>query len=398
MILIDVTQTSHTHAQTGVQRVCRGIYFALKRHKSVDTQPILWDPYLSQWRALFDDELATLEQRSSHSGKWKRRGAQWLIRQKLRSALFANHLQATASMRRFWDEASALIVPEIFSTKTHRAYRIAQKRLQQKGALCAIFHDSMAIDHPEHTDPKNVKAFDQYLKALNESFDFIAPNSSFSKESLLQNLNRLGLSIKPKIEAITLGVDPLRLKDRQGEGISAISEKTILSVGTIEGRKNHKALLDASEALWKQGAVFKLIIAGGANQRTGAAALQQIHELKESGRPIEYKGSVSEKVLQDCYRQADFTVYPSICEGFGLPIIEGIQYGKPCITGMGGALKETGEGGGVVCLKSVDPTSLSNAMRKMLLDEAFYAKLSQEASNRTVKTWDDYAEELLKAL
>ncbi len=82
MLLFDATHTSHTAAQTGIQRVCRSLFAELYSQRNAT--PVCFDPYLIGWRTLTGGELAVLRDRGGGSGK--SRGAKWTLSQKISGA------------------------------------------------------------------------------------------------------------------------------------------------------------------------------------------------------------------------------------------------------------------------------------------------------------------------
>lgn len=91
-----------------------------------------------------------------------------------------------------------------------------------------------------------------------------------------------------------------------------------------------------------------------------------------------------------------FTVYPSLFEGCGLPILESLTRGKPCLCGENGALGEVARGGGCLTVKEQhNPDNLASGMRRLLEDANLRQKLKEEASARDFGTWQDYASALL---
>jgi glycosyltransferase involved in cell wall biosynthesis len=169
---------------------------------------------------------------------------------------------------------------------------------------------------------------------------------------------------------------------------------TVLCVGSIEGRKNHLALLEACERLWAGGANFSLHLVGLAQPQTGAAALAKIGALQAAGRPLRYDGPASEAALAAAYAGCTFTVYPSLLEGFGLPVLESIAHGKPCVCSARGALGESARGGGCVALDRVDGPALAAVIGRLVAHPAEVATLAAAARARTLRTWTDYAREL----
>jgi len=127
---------------------------------------------------------------------------------------------------------------------------------------------------------------------------------------------------------------------------------------------------------------------------TAGPALAKIAALQQAGRPLLFPGAAADDELHAAYRQCVFTVYPSLLEGFGLPVLESLQHGKPCICSGRGALGESARGGGCVTLPSVDAASLAAAIRRLLQHPSEVAALSAQARQRPFKSWSDYAHEL----
>lgn len=169
---------------------------------------------------------------------------------------------------------------------------------------------------------------------------------------------------------------------------------TVLSVGSLEGRKNHVALLDACESLWSAGANFELHLVGLAHPQTGRAALARVHALQTSGRPLRHSGPVTEAALAAAYTACAFTVYPSLIEGFGLPVLESLAYRKPCICSAHGALGEATRDGGCIALDRVDAPSIAHAISRLLSTPSALAALTDAARARRFHTWSDYARDL----
>ena len=118
--------------------------------------------------------------------------------------------------------------------------------------------------------------------------------------------------------------------------------------------------------------------------------------LQNKGYPVTWDGSVSGEELIRAYQDCRFTVYPSLWEGFGLPVVESLSLGKPCVCTPFGALKEVAEQGGCLLIKDGEPESIATGIRKLLEDEAELDKLIKEANERTYRSWDDHAGEMIE--
>lgn len=381
LLLIDLTHTCHTTAQTGIQRVCRSLFSALSEGQPVGA--VTYDPYEKIWRSLARWERRTLSAQETAA----KRGAKWPWTAQLGG-------RAKRWMQRGAVSApagSGLVVPEVFSSSV--ALNLPALFATVSGPRVALFHDAIALKFPELSPPKTVARFPAYLREL-LAFDAIAAVSEDSRNSLLAYWEWLGVNDAPPVQTLSL---PLTVRPSALAQLDTPrrEETVVLCVGTIEGRKNHLALLEACEHLWAKQAKFTLRLVGMANTQTGSAALEKIRVLQAAGRPLRYDGPVDDRALEAAYSECTFTVYPSLMEGFGLPVLESLSYGKPCICSARGALGESVKGGGCLALDRVDAVSLANALESLLNDDRRRADLARAAHMRTFKTWSDYAREFV---
>ncbi len=380
MLCFDATHTSHTSAQTGIQRVCRALFAELRKGDGATS--VCYDPHQTGWRPLTLGELAVLSDRSGGAGK--SRGAKWTFAQKISGAS-----RRWLRVRSDLPPATGLICPELFSAKV--GAHLPELLKVVSGPRVAIFYDAIPLKFPELTPAGTVARFPAYLRELLR-FDGVAAISEDSAASLRDYWQWLGVANPPPVHGIPLGIDRIVVPDA-GETTITPTRPRILSVGTIEGRKNHLALLDACEALWSQGLVFELQLIGLARADTAGRALERIGALQQAGRPLLFGGSVSEARLCAAYRECSFTVYPSLIEGFGLPVLESLQYGKPCICSAQGALGESARGGGCLALDALDAVSQASAIRQLLTEPVKLTALAAVARQREFKSWAAYAGE-----
>jgi glycosyltransferase involved in cell wall biosynthesis len=165
----------------------------------------------------------------------------------------------------------------------------------------------------------------------------------------------------------------------------------VLAVGSHEPRKNHLVLLEAAHRLWRQGVQFHLLMIGGSGWR-GEEFEDQVDLLLAAGHPLTVWKRASEQRLWASYHLARFSVFPSLVEGFGLPVAESLLCGTPVITSDFGSMLELAPPGGGAM--TVDPRSVDavvGAMHLLLTDDGTLAALKRESSARDLGTWDDYA-------
>lgn len=377
-LLLDLSHTSHTRARTGIQRVCRSLTAELARRTRVEA--VCFDPHLHGWRPLDAHERRTLT--DAHGGGASR-GARWSLRQKI-----AGHARRLAGLRAGPPAGDGLVCPELFSAKV--GANLPALLAAVRGPRVAIFHDALGLKFPELTPAATVARLPGYLRELT-LFDGVAAVSEDSAATLREFWDWAGLRGTPPVAAIPLGIDP----GPRPTPLPATPPPRVLCVSTLEARKNHLALLDAAEALWREGRAFTLELIGLPRADTGAAALARIRDLQAAGRPLVYHGAVNDEHLHAAYARCTFTVYPSLGEGFGLPVLESLQHGRPCLSSDRGALRELAPAGGVALLPALDAAAIADALRGLLADPARLTALAAEARAREFRTWSRCAGDLL---
>jgi glycosyltransferase involved in cell wall biosynthesis len=349
---------------------------------------VCFDPFEGAWRPLEEWEEANLAASDPSPG----RGERWPLLARVRGRLrrWRERPAPLASLRSPGAGApQGVIVPEIFSPAVAAA--LPALFAASAGPRVALFHDAVALQFPEYSPRSTVARFPGYLREL-LAFDGVAANSEASRESLLGFWRWLGASRLPEVTVIPLGLEPPPPATAATAGGEV---PTVLCVGSIEGRKNHAALLDACEALWAQGRRFKLRLIGLANTETGGPALERIQRLKSAGRSLVYDGPAGDNALEAAYQECAFTVYPSLAEGFGLPVAESLARGRPCVCSASGAVGEVARGGGCFALGSVGSGEIAAAVGRLISSPSDLASLASAARLRRFAPWPEYAATLL---
>jgi alpha-1,3-rhamnosyl/mannosyltransferase len=147
----------------------------------------------------------------------------------------------------------------------------------------------------------------------------------------------------------------------------------VLYAGTIEPRKNLGVLLDAWEAL--AGEVrLPLVLAGGYGWHS-ADLVRRMRKLTASGLPVHVLGRLERARLVRVFQAATVFAYPSLYEGFGLPVAESLACGVPAVVSNASSLPEAVGGGGL----AVDPHdggALAAALRRLLAEPGLRAELA----------------------
>jgi glycosyltransferase involved in cell wall biosynthesis len=203
-----------------------------------------------------------------------------------------------------------------------------------------------------------------------------------------------------KIEVIPEGLPPQVPAGPLPEGLEP---GFILAVGTVEPRKNYVRLLAAFRQLRGRGALPfiingrpgmpQLVIAGRPGWAYGDT-LQRI--AAEPG--VRYLGHVDEPTLAALYESASMLAFPSLYEGFGLPLLEAMAHGVPAVVGAVGALPELA-GEAAIMVKPEDVDAIAGGLERLLSDAKLREKMGQEGKRRAATfTWDRAADQTLAIL
>lgn len=210
-------------------------------------------------------------------------------------------------------------------------------------------------------------------------------------ESTRQDAVRI-LGLDPgKIEVIYPGVAEAYFHARP----AAVDRPYVLFVGTIEPRKNLDTLLDA----WKQvreelRSAFDLVVAGPA----GWVRPSTLARLRAGDGGVRYLGYVPEEELPGLTAGAAVFAYPSLYEGFGLPLGQAMAAGVPVITSNVSSMPEVaGDAGLLVDPRS--PAGIAAAIERLLESPELRATLSRNGLARSHRyTWDACARQSLAFL
>jgi glycosyltransferase involved in cell wall biosynthesis len=149
--------------------------------------------------------------------------------------------------------------------------------------------------------------------------------------------------------------------------------------------------------LWCDGVRFRLVFIGGNAWRSDAFRMR-LAELRAAGRAVSALSGVSDAVLWWAYRLATVTVFPSLNEGFGLPVTESLMSGTPVVTSNYGSMAELAAGGGCITVDPRDDSAIAAGLRTVLTDDKRRHELVAEAAKRTGRSWDAYADDVLALL
>jgi glycosyltransferase involved in cell wall biosynthesis len=265
----------------------------------------------------------------------------------------------------------------------------------------ALFHDAIPLKFPQTTWPHSVARHPEYMKRL-ARFDRVFAVSDASRRELSGYWRWLGLTSPPPIEVLPLGADFAGQPRVTGEAESAEGTGAavrLLCVGIVEPRKNQAFLLEVAERLWSSGATFELHFVGRTNPHFGEPIARRINAAAKRHRGhLFWHQRVDDKKLAELYRSARLTAFPTIAEGCGLPLLESLWMGVPCMCSDLPVLRENADGGGCAAVAVNDVEAWTVALRRIVSDDEHVSQLRVAATTRPLPTWADCAATLRHTL
>jgi glycosyltransferase involved in cell wall biosynthesis len=255
--------------------------------------------------------------------------------------------------------------------------------LNKKIKKVMTVHDLVPTLFPEFSNIKKYIYYKYGLKPLFSNMDhLIVPSNSVKND--LSNLYR----IDPEhISVINEGVS------NQFRHLTLDKQNYILAVSTVEPRKNFKRIIDAFIFLKTTHQISeKLFIVG----KRGWSCNDVYYIPKAFHESIIFKGYVPEADLVNLYQNAKLFVYPSLHEGFGLPIAEAMACGCPVVTSNCSSMPEVA-GHAALLVDPHNVKDIASAMLRILNDEGLAISLAEKGLEQVRKfTWEKCARETIK--
>ncbi|MGD9685630.1 MAG: glycosyltransferase family 4 protein [Desulfobacter sp.] len=268
-------------------------------------------------------------------------------------------------------------------------------RLNERGLkVIMLIYDIIAITHDNVFEPGYRRNFEECLKKYLPIVNGIVSISKSALTDIAVYVSKVNSTIK--YDYFYLGADfssskstdtPIRHELRYA--LSAAN--TYLMVGTIEPRKNHTYAMRAFELLWREGSDVSLCIVGRKGWMCDDV-IAHITSSRQFGSRLFFFDDANDDELEFCYENAKALLIMSIVEGFGLPLVEAMHYGKTVFASDIPVFREIGKEYPIYCDIGT-PQSLANAIR---LYEA--GALDRHFTPRKWISWDESIDDLFAKL
>jgi glycosyltransferase involved in cell wall biosynthesis len=259
-----------------------------------------------------------------------------------------------------------------------------------KTPLANVIHDLTYVDVPQYVSNKNARDLVRNVPKTLKEASFAITVSEFSKrrihevydfpvEKIVRTYIPTNKPLIPSAGTITKVLNKNKLSNK----------KFILFLGTLEPRKNLENLLDAyctlPESIRNE---YALVLAGKTDWKY-ENILQKIEALQAEHVDIRYLGYIDDETRAVLYSQTSCFVFPSVYEGFGMPIIEALYYGVSVCASNIDVLREVA-GGAIRYFEPLDPESISTTIRDILSNKSISEAVPPSIKN----SWSSMAREI----
>ncbi|HAS10039.1 MAG TPA: hypothetical protein DCS55_05885 [Acidimicrobiaceae bacterium] len=340
--LVEVGDTLRVPYVTGIQRTVREVLRHWPEDAAVRLVPVVHTG--RRFRTLTPEEQAALAAEPGGPDSVAPRGGWRDVARRVPGAVRAHALATKARhalAHRRWSELfvdfeAGTMLFDLEATWWSPATRTELlPGLKAQGVRVAtLVYDLMPLRNPEWFDPENRAVFVPWARAQLAHADLAICFSRFCADEVADHGG-------PPTALFVPGADPTDVVASRPGALPDDDLPFVLTVGTVEPRKNVGLLLDAFERLWAEGRAARLVVVG----REGWHVEELVERLRrhpELGRRLIWVGWMPDAEVDWLYRHAHAVAVPSRCEGYGLPVVEGLRRGAPVVSSTGGSLPEVG--------------------------------------------------------
>lgn len=264
----------------------------------------------------------------------------------------------------------------------------------------AFVHDLIPIKFPQFCNAKFAKKYKQWIEHLKADKIFVISEST--KKDLLEFRKDI---LSNSVEVVYLGADA-KFKPIADEKIIAAvrkkygigDKKYILTVSELSERKNFVHLLKAFAKLIKDTKDDDIYLVLLGPKRAGFKAVdEEIANLNIKDKIIQ-TGFVADEDMPALYNGAEVFVYPSLYEGFGLPILEAMQCGCPVVCADNSSLPEVG-GDAVLYIDGKDVAKTAEMLKKVCENKELRLQLSKKSVKQAESfSWTKFVQQITESI
>jgi glycosyltransferase involved in cell wall biosynthesis len=300
-------------------------------------------------------------------------------------------------LARIWHRAHVPLPIETFIGKIdlYHATDFVLPPANRKTRTLLTVHDLSFVRVPETASPSLKAYLDVVVPASVKRANHVLADSQATKDDLIS----LYQTSPEKITVLLSGVDNRykRVDDQQVQNVVREKYKIgaqpyIFTIGTVQPRKNYSRLIRALAQLRAEGNDIALVIAGGRGWLEDEM-YQTLRDTKMQDH-VRLIGFADENDIPALYSSAICTAFPSLYEGFGLPVLESMACGTPVVTSNVSSLPEVA-GDAALQVNPYDIEAITDAIRQLINDSTLRATLTERGYEQIKRfTWESSARQL----
>ena len=274
---------------------------------------------------------------------------------------------------------------------------LAKHHHRDGGSVVQVIYDLIPHQHPEYCISRLAKKFSRFLKYSSQFVSHYICISEFTKMELEKYLARAETRTKVSCWPLAHEFEGYPRNKKLGSSLEAnssqdfVEQPFVLCVGTIEVRKNGVLLLRAWQQLMKQSGseVPLLVFAGKFGWKIEAfkTFLKSDQQLRRRVKIIQHP---SDDELASLYQDCLFTIFPSLAEGWGLPVGEAAWFGKYSIVSSSSSLPEV-LGDLVDYIDPDDCAGMVRSLRRILNNSDYRMQKEQAIGSARLRSWKEVA-------
>ena len=331
-------------------------------------------------------------------------------RQHMRTGRYVSFDHVAEDLEGFGQECTSQDPPDIIFLDLDTVWKTRVRRsflyllLKSQGIrILAHIYDIIPVTHPQFCILDDAVCFLDYAGAALQEADGLIVNSYATQNAIRQLYSDLHIdSTKQKpVHVIPLGGNFSKEKQIDETHIRPMIRKIVqdrkylLTVGTIEPRKNHRILLEAYERGLKE-QVFSIVIVGFQGWNV-EELLSQIKNHPDYQDGIFYPEDVNDDELQYLYRHCFALVFPSLIEGYGLPIMEAMVKGVTVVAADTPINRETG-GDCAVYYQKESADELTRTVIELANDNCKADMIKEKMKTFSPPTWENCGKQFYELL
>lgn len=391
-IVLDVggIASAHNGIKTGIPRVEFAVFNYLSKCYSGDVAFLINQPsatgfYSVTAQDIIDNKI--LPQRRSLFSRLKRS-----FRKRLSKKLHSYRHVHGGRFEPWLDGDCYLSISNIWESMS--ADKFSSLR-NQSGLKIALFcHDLAPILLPHLYTERTRTHFSWCLDALARA-DLVICNSLYTQSDLKRLANSQQLTVNSQVVQLDATISHTEATGNVAIEF-LINRRYILAVGSINDRKNHDLLLRLWASYDNDSDVKDVCLVLVGTHGWGAEKVMRRLKFDDhlSDRVL-HLSNVADASLDWLYRHSMFTVYPSLYEGWGLPITESLAYGKACVASSTSSMPEASHGL-AIHIDPLDFLSWREVLRKLMTEENYRQSLEQNIRAHFVQqTWPSIAKAII---